>query len=109
MEELSVLDKNIIKKKDDKQYEDTGENFIKFYFNGFFMIKLNSAFPILETILVSFKLYSNKTKQDLSYGMGFIYNLDSLPEFTTKLVSLESFKYMNYVFTNEYFSKLFIL
>ena len=77
MEELSVLDKNINKKKDDAQFvATTGDEFIKFYFNGFIMEKLNSTFPILETILVSFKLYSNKTKQDLSYGMGFIYNLD---------------------------------
>lgn len=99
MEELSVLDKNINKKKDDAQFvATTGDEFIKFYFNGFIMKKLNSAFPILETILVSFKLYSNKTKQDLSYGMGFIYNLDVLPKFNSKIAYLESFRYMNYVF-----------
>jgi hypothetical protein len=99
MEELSVLDKNINKKKDYAQFvATTGDEFIKFYFNGFIVNKLNSTFPILETILVSFKLYSNKTKQDLSYGMGFIYNLDLLPVFNTKMKYLESFRYMNYVF-----------
>jgi len=99
MEVLSKIDKKIEKKKENEDIKatQTGDEYKEINIYSCIFHKLNYTYPILESILVSFKLYSNKTKQELSYGMGFLYDTDVLSS-NIKVIDLDVFKYMNYVF-----------